>query len=220
MIFEETDTRTTIHHTTMKKSLLALALVAPAFAGEPSAPVYVPPPAPAADCPFSIEAGPVYTVATRHLDAGMGDLDMGGIDITGVYDLNDRWSVTLRAAWTEGDAYAAHWHYTDNQEYYIKDLDATAWSIMPGVRYTAPITDSLSWFAGANIGITNLELEDAWKSDDATGFSYSIEAGVKYSVTEKLYLYGAVQAAGCTADPIDVRDQFGVGIRAGVGFSF
>ena len=118
MVFEKTDTRTPIHHTTMKKSLLALALVAPAFAGEPSAPVYIPPPAPAADCPFSIEAGPVYTVATRHLDAGMGDLDMGGIDITGVYDLNDRWSVTLRAAWTEGDAYAAHWHYTDNQEYY------------------------------------------------------------------------------------------------------
>ena len=75
----------------MKKSLIALALVAPAFAGEPSAPVYVPPTTPevASECPFSLEAGPVYTVATRHLDAGMGDLDMGGVDITGVYDINN-----------------------------------------------------------------------------------------------------------------------------------
>lgn len=205
----------------MKKSIiLSLALVAPAFAGEPVAPVTVVEPAPAPAPCWAVEVGPHYTLATRHLGTGAGDLDMGGIDITGLYNVDDKWAVTLRFSWAEGDAYCPHEHNTATQEYFVKDVDGQAWSIMPGVRYTSPITEDLDWFVGANVGINNLELETAWESHDATGFGYSAETGLKYQVIDNLYIYGAVQVSGSTADPNGIRHQFGYGIRAGVGFEF
>ena len=45
-------------------------------------------------------------------------------------------------------------------------------------------------------------------------------SSLKYQVIDNLYIYGAVQVSGSTADPHGIRHQFGYGIRAGVGFEF
>lgn len=224
----------------MKKSIIfALAMAVPAFAGEPATTVYeYPTPAPAYNCPLSLEVGPTYTYGADDLGSGMGHLDMGGVDITAIYDLSDKWAITLRGSWAKGDASMPFMWWDDNAEYPNDDVDAEAWSLMVGVRYTAPITEKLSWFAGAQIGATSLELKNDLGSDDEIGISYSVEAGLKYDICDKVYVYGAIQATGCHASPscngfdgvgpnnvgtpipVDVDDQYGIGVRAGVGIDF
>ena len=208
------------NNSTMKKSIIyALALAVPAFAGEPTAPVNVCP-APACSCPLALEVGPTYTYATCDLGEGAGHLDMAGVDLTAVYDLNDKWAITLRGAWATGDTGYSYTYTKGANEYTNDDIDGEAWSLMVGLRYTSPITENLSWFAGAQLGFTNLELEDDTASNDDTGVSYSIEGGLKYDLTKKLYVYGAVQATGCHATPAEFDKQYGIGVRAGIGFDF
>lgn len=206
----------------MKKNLiLALAMVAPAFAGEPVAPITVVQPAPvAAPSVWAVEVGPSYTLATKDLVDDIDGIDMAGIDITGVYYINENWAITLRGAWSYGETDVHEWFNTDTQEYWIDDIDGEKWSLMPGVRYRDEICDSWSWYVGVNFGVTHFELNAVDGNSDASGFSYSVEAGVQYEMTDDWYAYGAIYGEGCTADPAGVRDQFGVGIRAGVGFEF
>jgi len=191
----------------MKKSfILALAMAAPAFAGTP---MTMPSPEPVV-CPLNLEVGASYTLACRDLDNGIDGADMLGLDVTGVYNLNDNWAITLRLGWARGEG-DTDWGF---------DVDFQSWNIMPGVRYTAPINDKLSWYAGANMGVGSLDVRTTWYRDKETGFAASVEAGVKYDVCESTYLYGGVYGYGCTADPAVGHDQIGVGIRAGVGFEF
>lgn len=208
----------------MKKSImLSLAMVIPAYAGEPAAPVFEYPnqePAPACNCPLALEIGPTYTYATDDLGGIAGHLDMKGVDLTALYNLSDKWSITLRGAWAKGTAPCMYIYATDANEYVNYDIEGESWSVMVGVRYTAPITEKLSWFAGAQVGGTKLELKDDCGSDDDTGVSYSIETGLKFNMTDKLYIYGAVQGTGTQATPADIDKQYGIGIRAGLGFDF
>jgi len=206
----------------MKKNLiLALAMVAPAFAGEPVAPITVVQPAPvAAPSVWAGEVGPSYTLATKDLVDGIDGIDMAGIDITGVYNINDNWAITLRGSWAYGENGDDIWYFTDNQECLLDDIDGETWSLMPGVRYRDELCENWNWYVGVNMGVTHMELKVGPENPDATGFSYSVEAGVQYEINNDWYAYGAVYGAGSTADPAGVDDQFGVGIRAGVGFEF
>lgn len=197
----------------MKKSMIvAMCMAGMAMAGE-TAPVAVTPiqtpavaPAPVA-CPLSVEVAGVYTAALNDVVTGIDGIDTWGVDLTFVYDLCPNWSVNLRGGWANGDD-------DDN------DLETTVWSIMPGVRYTAPITEELSWFAGANIGAANVEYEQLDVSEDEWGFAYSAELGLRYDLTENLYVFGAVQGNGNLAEPLNAAQQYGVGARAGLGWKF
>ncbi len=201
--------------TDMKKSIiLALALAVPAMAGEKSAPVtVVDVPAPAA-CPFGVEIAGVWTSPIADAIDPYHNVQTWGVDLTGVYELNSNWSVTLRFGWANGENTVNH----------AFEMEATNWTIMPGVRYTAPINDKLSWYAGANVGVGRFELEEDFYGDDYTafevGFCYSAELGLRYDINEKVYVFGAVQCNGTTATPANADVQFGAGVRAGLGFDF
>lgn len=187
----------------MKKSIiLAMCVALPGLAGEPAPIPLAPAPV---DCPLSIEVGAVYTVALSDVVNGVDGIDTWGVDVTALYDICPKWAVTLRGGWAEGDD---------------DGLDTTVWSIMPGIRYTSPITDKLAWYAGANVGVANVEYSVGDLSVDETGFAYSAEIGLRYNLTERFYVFGAVQGNGNFAEPANTDCQYGMGGRVGVGFEF
>lgn len=212
----------------MKKSLiLALALVAPAMAGdEKAAPIVDIPPAPPAASAWGIELGYNMTWPMSDVWDDAHDVNGYGFDVTGTYKLNDNWSVNLRFSWAKG---------SDSNCWGVNDVVLVTdkvsihnWSIAPGVRYTAPITEKLAWFAGANVGFGVSDVEDEWWdiydgtykwSHDEFGMYYSVEAGLRYNVTDSCYVYGAAMFNGSVLE-CDLDKQFNFGIRAGVGFEF
>ena len=220
----------TTNYIVMKKSIiLALALALPAMAGdEKSAPVTVvdvPVAAPAPTCSaFGVEVGAVYTAALNDIDAGIDGINTWGVDVTGVYDLTPNWAATVRLGWATGsDTY-----------YGILDGDVENWSITAGLRYSAPITDKLSWYAGGEIGLAystydwsvDLGPDGVWSEDyEGWGFAYGIEAGLRYNITPCMYVYGAVHYSGNFAEPemgpgCEASAQAGYGVRMGIGGKF
>ena len=213
----------------MKHTLiLALALgLAPAFAGQATL-VELPNTTPAVVAPactgsaFAIEVGPNYTSMIDGIEEGM-DIDTVGVDVTGVYNIDSNWAVTLRFSWATGDKTVFHNGIGENFKW-----DVTNWSIAPGIRYTVGLTENLSAFAGANVGYGNTDIK--WSiegysgSFDDSGLIYGIEAGLKYDLCESVYLYGAAQYWGTTAQPSDEGIKFdkqnGINFRLGVGVSF
>lgn len=197
----------------MKKSIiLAMCMALPGLAGQP-APVTVA--AAPVDCPLSLEVAAVYTAALNDVTSNIDGINTWGVDVTALYDVCPKWAITLRGGWAEGEA--------DNDA-----IDTTVWSIMPGVRYTSPIKDKLSWFAGANIGLANVEYSIGYYSPDEPstyttdewGFAYSAEIGLRYNLTEHIYVFGAAQGNGNFAEPSGADCQYGLGGRVGLGIEF
>ncbi len=214
----------------MKKSIiLALALALPAMAGdEKSAPVTVvdvPVAAPAPTCSaFGVEVGAVYTAALNDIDAGIDGINTWGVDVTGVYDLTPNWAATVRLGWATGsDTY-----------YGIMDGEVENWTITAGLRYSAPITDKLTWYAGGEIGLAystyeftaNFGPNEVMSEDfEGWGFAYGIETGLRYNITPCMYVYGAVHYSGNFAEPemgpgYEASAQAGYGVRMGIGGKF
>lgn len=217
----------------MKKSILtALCLAIPAMAGEPVimavTPIQAPVIAPAPACSMALEAGVVYTDAMSDLAKGIDGIDTWGFDVTALYKLDDNLALNLRFNWATGDD-----KYTtvyQRGEFSTNTLTLTTWSIMPGLRYTAPLTDGVSCFVGANAGVAKSTLEyefydsldqySASAEDKDWGFAYSVEAGLKVDVCDNVYIYGALQFSGNTAKPAKIDSQYGLGVRAGLGWEF
>jgi opacity protein-like surface antigen len=176
---------------------------------------------------FGIEIG--GTCITPDKDDLGTDMDLTGFDITGVYNIDKNWSVNLRFSWASDDKSV----YAD---YDVFDLELTHWSIAPGVRYTANITDHFGWFVGANVGFGKTKASEVWKDtyedeyvkpevvsvweDDATGVTYTIETGIRVNFNDNLYVYGSVMYWGTTAITGDLSKTSGYGFRAGLGLSF
>lgn len=223
----------------MKKTIiLALALTAPAMAGDDIAPVAVIEAptivAPAAPSPWALEVAGVHTWAMADAEDLFHNINSWGVDVTAVYNMNSSWAATLRFSWSQGSGrYFADYGPNETE---VDKLDITNWSITAGVRYTAPITEKLSWYAGANLGWGRTEMsytygseiypEDAgkWDADDI-GLSYSAEVGLKYNITPKVYATGAVGVRGMWTTPnweegYRSDQQFGVSVSAGLGWQF
>lgn len=231
----------------MKKSIIiALALAVPAMAGdEKSSPITVvdvPVAAPAA-CPFALEVAGTWITPLQDADDDFHDLKMWGVDVTGVYKLNDNWAVTLRGTWASGTDASRGSDAVDNwSQSWVDKADITNWTITAGMRYTAQLTQKLSWYAGANIGWGRTEmryttgwswydsLDHAGDSDgmkvegDDVGVAYSVEMGLKYNITENLYATGSVGFRGMTTEPNFEFDragqQTGISVSAGLGWQF
>ncbi len=215
----------------MKKSiLLALSLVAPSFAGDvPMAPApIVTPQAPApACCPLTFEVAGVYNYAHNDLFAEnyVKDIDTYGADITAVYALSDKHSLNLRLGYTFGDE-AITYGVVRNE------TDVHTFSLMPGYRYTQPITEKLAAYAGVNVGLVNVSVKDRWTApgavegahDSEYGLGYSAEIGLRYEVAENWEVFAAYQLSGSTATPApemrDTHKQLYSGVRVGAGFKF
>lgn len=220
----------------MKKTIILAAMLAlPTFAGQkvivnqaPVAPV-----APAVASPWSVELAATYTwgVPDIYLDNNghCKEIKSIGADITGVYAIDEHNSVNLRFGYTWGGekfATGEEWNKTRIHTF----------SLMPGYRYTSPICDKLSWFAGANVGIANASYKDNTYvgterqvdqafHKSAWGFAYSAEVGLRYELTESLDVFCAYQYGGNTASPKIEGEriyhrQHGHQARVGVGIKF
>ena len=185
-----------------------------------------------------------------------------GADITGVYNINENHAVTLRFGYSWGGEkfasggdgeYSWDWRsapsswdwrsapstspssgYFGGYKYSWDKVRIHTFSLMPGYRYTAPITDKLSWFVGANIGIANASYKMSWYEGSerygadhksAWGFAYSAEAGLRYNFCSSVYGFVAYQYCGNTASPKIEGERFahrqhGHQARVGVGFNF
>ncbi len=219
----------------MKKTLVLLSMAVPAFAGvAPLAPAPVLPPAPS---PLSFEVGMGYNWASRdlikHSAFGQKEIDTIGFDITGIYALTENHSLNLRLGYAFGDEKAkdsiAALAGADKHE-----TDLHVFTIMPGYRYTHALTDTLSVYAGANVGLAVVSVKDHLRAGAGTfgshgseaGFAYSAEIGVNHKITDTIGVFAAWQVAGNTATPelyynyVDTSKQVTTGIRAGVSIKF
>ncbi len=235
----------------MQKSLiLALALAAaPVFAGEaPIVTVPAPAPAPApACCPLSVEVAGVYGFAMGDIYDGIvsKDIDVYGADITFVYNLNENHSVNLRFGYTFGDECVQNGGtFDEGMSYYTRhEIDVHTFTLMPGYRYTHAIDEDWSVYAGANIGIANVSVKDAFSQtvsyvgegseggklnehDSDWGFAWSVEIGASYKMSDNWYAFATYGLFGSTAEPelydgiVPVDQQWYQGIRLGVGCEF
>ena len=219
----------------MKKTIILAAMLAlPTFAGQkvivnqaPVAPV-----APAVASPWSIELATTYTWGVPDIFQYVSpckEIKSIGADITGVYAIDEHQAVTLRFGYTWGGEKFAWGGDGD----WLK-IRIHTFSLMPGYRYTDAITDKLSWFVGANIGIANASYKDSSYYENARlgtfhkaawGFAYSAEVGLRYELTESLDVFCAYQYGGNTASPKDegvrfAHRQHGHQARVGVGIKF
>ncbi len=260
---------------TMKASLMTLALMAalPTLAGQArliflpttattapaaTAPAAATPtettPVAAPPCALTWELGAGYNFATRHLAPGDDELnpkvDTLNIDLTAVYKLAEQHALTLRfgyaggtdsvtetETWTEGG-------YTIHESYRVH-ARVNNFYLMPGYRFTQALTDTVSLFAGANIGVANssVKIKETWEGSAAGysggesykahgsefGLAYSAEIGIRYNITPTWDIFIAYQLFGSTAKPdVDygdgdvakTRQQLSHGIRVGIGCQF
>ncbi len=200
----------------MKKTIVMMvACAAPVFAGEP-APVPAPAPAPAPQVsPWSCELGLSYSWASTDAvkGANFDKLQTIGVDLTGCYALDENNSLNLRFGYGWGDSSDAG-----------MKLHTHNWTLMPGYRFTYPVDDTWSVYAGANIGLA----ATAWKvheagvheHDSAWGFAYSAEVGVRYAICPNSDIFLGYIFSGSTAKPSGCEAQINHGIRAGLGMKF
>ncbi len=240
----------------MKHTYIALAALAslPTFAGQsqlcnaaaPAATTIVP--APKEACPLSWELGVGYNFASRDLAKSIDGLsvDTLNVDLTAVWELNANNALTLRFGYATGSDDISE--AESDIDYYTYDrarARVNNFYLMPGYRYTMPVTETVSLFAGANIGLANssIKAKDEWNYstygvDDAGiehfhgsdwGFAYSAEVGVRYAISSTVDVFAAYQFFGSTARPkigigdgehVSSRHQISHGVRVGVGCKF
>lgn len=237
------------NNTDMKKTLLlALVLAVPAMAGV-SAPLAVAPnpdnaPVPQVAptvSPWSVEIGGVYRWACDDIHSEYKDVDVWGGELTAIYKINDNHSVNVRFGYNVGDISDSSYTESVRGQQYIYEkekIDVESFYIMPGYRYTDSITDNISWYVGANVGISNMKADYEYAyvvnndtigdpidlSGDDWGFAASAELGVQYHITDCVYLFGAYQYWMSTARPSDhgvkAKKQSYHSVTAGVGINF
>ncbi len=227
----------------MKKSLiLALALAAPVFAGDP---VVTPPPTvytPPAPCPWSVEAAVGYGFAMGDIyddTLGSKSIDVYTADLTAVYTIDETHSVNLRFGYSFGDeCYRGILGGIGREVDVATETDVHTFTLMPGYRYSNKLNDAWTVYAGANVGIANVSVKD-WigesygeygmsvrTHDSDWGFAWSVEVGAQYKMTDNWYAFGTWGLFGNTAEPATceylraVDQQWYHGFRLGVGYTW
>lgn len=217
-----------------KIAIIALACAAPVMAGTPVVIAPAPAPAPAVN-PWSVEIGVGYNFAGRdlvkHSVGGEEAINTLGVDLTGVYAINDNSALTIRFGYSFGDEVDSEARSWGER----LETDVHTFSLMPGYRYTHALTDKVSAFCGVNVGVANMSVKDharwmdgdvqSWH-DSAWGFGYSAEAGLRYALCPNTEIFAAYQFSGNTArlsqDKFEGKNhrQFYNGIRTGVSIKF
>ena len=113
--------------------------------------VDVPPVVAPAPSPWALEIAGVHTWTMADADDRMHNINTWGVDVTGVYDLTPNWAATVRVGWATG---------SDDYVNPTEEIKVENWTITVGLRYSAPITESLSWYAGGEIGLAYTTYED------------------------------------------------------------
>lgn len=236
----------------MKYTLITMMLGLAGVATAGQSMVAQAPVAPATAPAWGVELGGVYGWGLRQYMKSpyiskKNHMNAVGGDITGVYNLDENNAVTLRFGYTYGgDKFGMA--LVDDEGNRLMDMNTTVkerlhtFTLMPGYRFTYALNEDWSVFAGANVGVaaTSAKLEVTHHIDrrsdltasahkSAWGFAWSVEAGVKYNVTENVNVFAAAVWSGNTARPNikfagegvgRVHAQQTLGVRAGVGFTF
>lgn len=206
------------------KKLALIALAVPALAGT-NEPVATVAPAPAAPC-CALELGLTGNFATQNLaKRSVGypkDIDTMGVDLTAVHSFTPKHALTFRVGIDQGDETTRI--FTDREKVYLRRI-----SIMPGYRYTHPLSAKTAAFAGVNAGLVNQHIHykaTGIKDDDsAWGLGASGEVGASYKLCPSSEIFAAYQINGN-----NVNNDFGHGrkshrqihhgVRVGVGIKF
>lgn len=215
------------------KKIALLALVAPVFAGTPAPVVTVPAPAPAPAAPCcALEIGAGHNWASKdlikHEEGEIKSVDTVGIDLTGVHSLTPHHALTFRIGAAQGDE-TMHTNDIDGirDKEYLRTI-----SIMPGYRYTTPVGEKTSVFAGVNVGAVNQRIRikstnsgyAMADSDSAWGFGATGEIGLSYEICPAASVFAAYQLSGNTArnNLHDMKNhrQIHNGVRTGVSIKF
>ena len=194
---------------------------------------------------FGLELNAAYNFALRDVykyDEGSSPkVNTYGIDLTALYALNENHSFNIRLGWTTGDDSISEseegFNTTDKWE--VQNI-----YIMPGYRYTTKLTDSLSLFAGANIGLAQTKVTSKYSSswegvsegekDDKSkwGFAWSAEIGLQQKITETGHItlgvqlmqllgrpdFGGDDGEGYESDKTE--SQLNLGVRLGYSCQF
>ena len=174
----------------MKKSaILAIVLAMPAMAGTPTIE-----PAPIAPAPsvsgVAIELGNTVRFAHRKLYKGLPceAPDTWGFDLTGVYSLDPSQAVTFSIGYDFGQKSCPI--HADKDEVQLL-------TIMPGYRYTMPVMEGLTAYAGAKTGLVWNHVtskDNAGKAEGKEcGWGVALELGASYAITENLSIFAGYE---------------------------
>ena len=190
---------------------------------------------------FGLEVNAAYNFALRDLSEGSEEVpaysvDTYGVDLTAFYAFNKHHAVNIRFGYTTGDdANTVYYEVRD----YVFPVNVKAELeniyIMPGYRLTTPLTDSLNFFGGANVGVaqTKGKLEASAyektlsESKDKWGFAWSTEVGLAQEVTSTSSVTLALQMQGLYGRPTfnqvlagRPNSQLTLGVRLGYSCQF
>lgn len=206
------------------KKLALIALAVPALAGTPEPVVTMPAPAAAAPC-CALELGVGYNNAAKdlgkHSTGSIKEVDTVGIDLTAVHSFTPKHAVTFRIGAAQGD------EIIPDLTFRCKEYLRTA-SVMPGYRFTQPVSEKTSLFCGVNAGLVNqhvhVKMQDENVDDSAWGLGATGEIGVSYKLCPCSEIFAAYQLSGNTVhnEMLGYKShrQIHNGVRAGVGIKF
>lgn len=208
------------------KKLALLALVAPAFAGTPE-PVVTAAPAPAAPC-CALELGVSGNYAAKDLfkQVANKEIDTVGIDLTAVHSFTPKHALTFRIGAAQGDE--TQQEAGARLKTYLRTV-----SIMPGYRFTHPVSEKTALFCGVNGGLVNQHVHlkgtgtahSVSIDDSAWGLGATAEAGVRYQLCPCSEVFAAYELSANDIHnninhTLKTHRQIHNGVRAGVGIKF
>lgn len=208
------------------KKLALIVLAAPALAGTPEPVIAAPAPAPAAPC-CALELGISGNMAAKDLfkRTPNKEIDTVGIDLTAVHSFTPKHAITFRVGAAQGDE--TMYFHDDRVKEYLRTI-----SIMPGYRFTQPVSAKTSLFCGVNAGLVNqhVHIKEVGlggmmsEDDSAWGWGATAEAGVRYQLCPCSELFAAYQLSGNTVHndlgALQTHRQIHNGVRAGVSIKF
>lgn len=161
--------------------------------------------------PYALEVGFVANLAATDIvkneSIGSFKLHTMGVDLTGVYARDAHHAFTLRLGYAQGEASESA---MVGDGYYEVEGKLSSFYVMPGYRYTMPISEHWSSHLGVNVGLIchSAEEKETWDDqswvkvrDSAYGVAGSIELGLTYKRSERISYAIAYQFSGSTARP-------------------
>ena len=186
---------------------------------------------------FGLELNAAYNFALKDISKANNEypsisVDTYGVDLTALYRLDKHSTLNIRFGWTTGDE-DTDFLYDGSPDSLKTEL--TNIYIMPGYRYTGEITNGLSFFGGANVGLahTKAKLEETyygetWSENKSKwGFAWSAEVGLSQRVTNTGSVTLALQLQGLCGRPKyeelydgKPENQLNLGVRLGYSCQF
>lgn len=192
------------------KKLLSIATLLAALSGAASAAPYVlPGNMPGNLTPYDIQ--PVYSVEGLYGIADeSSEMDTYGVRLRlslysdAATDLRHQFSINLAGMWGSEDG-----------------VDLFMMPVTAGYDLNMELSDSVMFYISAKAGYCFGDLDAGGDSADASGFTYSVGAGLKFQCSESIYLNVGYEFGRTYFDTSEVDDIYGQHIiSVGIGCQF